>query len=130
MSRAVLGSLGGPSWKAARRSGLRLGRCRKVDGTDRAPIPEPFGTVLNDQADRGDLDPAFSLLRPESRDNRCHGLVRGAVADGDVGNPARRIPIRDHPEDARIWSTQARRDDQSRRAMPDYQSGWGAGQRL
>jgi hypothetical protein len=33
----------------------------------------------------------------------------------------------DHPEDARVRGTQARRDDQSRRAMPNHQSGRGGG---
>jgi len=30
------------------------------------PVPEPFGTVLDDETDRADLDVAFSWLRSES----------------------------------------------------------------
>jgi hypothetical protein len=64
----------------------------------------PFGTVLDDQADRGDLDPAFLLLRAESCGDRHHGLVRGAVAGGDQ---AARDAQRCAPADDCRWAEQA-----------------------
>ena len=51
-------------------SGLRVSGCLQVDGTDSAPVPESFGAVLDDEADRADLDLALPWLQPERRDDR------------------------------------------------------------
>ena len=93
-SRTLLGRPGWPTVMDAVQSGPGLGWCRKVDSADSAPVPEPFGAMLDDETDCADLNLAFFLLRPQGRDDRCHGLVCRAIADGDVRNPARRIAVR------------------------------------
>jgi hypothetical protein len=74
--RLFSASPGWPSWTAASRSGLGLCWCWKMDGTDSLLVPEPFGFVLDDRADPGNLDAAFRLPRTESPDDGCDGLVR------------------------------------------------------
>ena len=71
-----------------------LGWCGKADRADDAPVPGPFGAVLDDKAKRTYVDVASGQPRAERVNDGLGGLARRAVADRDVRSPARGLAIR------------------------------------
>ena len=59
-----------------------------------APVPGPFGAVLDDEAERAYGDVASGQPRAQHVDDGLGGLARGAVADREVRPQARGLAIR------------------------------------